>query len=243
MKNLKIKLAIALLTLNSVVLSQDVPETKALRASNAIRQFTHVNTLTNGGIIYQIPSMDEVKINGSCYLDSRWGKSSVRFYNLKTLFEGHFMRFDIYKNEFEFKIGNDVKVIPGEKIEDVIWVDSLTNITREVFNSSNYTIKGKKSFGFFEILEDDSIKLLKKIDLVVKEPDYNLALNVGSKNYKILRKVTYYYLIGREITQIKNKKSFQTLSIYPKINALITKENIDLGLEADLRKLFKSFKS
>jgi hypothetical protein len=82
---------------------------------------------------------------------------------------------------------------------------------------------------------------LKKVYLEILRPNFSPALNVGSKDTKIIKKSEYFYSINNKLNQIKKKASLDAIQKYDssiELESLIKKEKINLNKESDLRKLF-----
>jgi hypothetical protein len=222
-----------------VSLAQTPAINNNVRASNLLNRFTEYR-LTPGEMAIGISTPREVKIIGDVYLDIHWGKSSIEVFNSEKLIEGYFTRFDIKNNEVEFQIDRSVRVLPGNKVKSVVWIDSITQQPRIIENASKYVFNDVPLNGFLEILVDGKTPLLKRYFLEILKPDFSPALNVGSKDYRILKKVEYFYAIGNQLTKIKGKKSLgQLISNSEKdVNLFIKAESLNLKKEEDLRKLF-----
>jgi hypothetical protein len=222
-----------------VSLAQTPAINNNVRASNLLNRFTEYR-LTPGEMAIGISTPREVKIIGDVYLDIHWGKSSIEVFNSEKLIEGYFARFDIKNNEVEFQIDRSIRVLPGNKVKSVVWIDSITQQPRIIENASKYVFNDVPLNGFLEILVDGKTPLLKRYFLEILKPDFSPALNVGSKDYRILKKVEYFYAIGNQLTKIKGKKSLgQLISNSEKdVNLFIKAESLNLKKEEDLRKLF-----
>jgi hypothetical protein len=212
-----------------VSLAQTPAINNNVRASNLLNRFTEYR-LTPGEMAIGISTPREVKIIGDVYLDIHWGKSSIEVFNSEKLIEGYFTRFDIKNNEVEFQIDRSVRVLPGNKVKSVVWIDSITQQPRIIENASKYVFNDVPLNGFLEILVDGKTPLLKRYFLEILKPDFSPALNVGSKDYRILKKVEYFYAIGNQLTKIKGKKSLgQLISNSEKdVNLFIKAESLNL---------------
>jgi hypothetical protein len=236
---MKLLLLIILPLATGVSLAQTPAINNNVRASNLLNRFTEYR-LTPGEMAIGISTPREVKVIGDVYLDIHWGKSSIEVFNSDKLIEGYFTRFDIKNNEVEFQIDRSVRVLPGNKVKSVVWIDSITQQPRVIENASKYVFNEVPINGFLEILVDGKTPLLKRYFLEILKPDFSPALNVGSKDYRILKKAEYFYAIGNQLIKIKGKKSLgQLISNSEKdLNSFIQAESLNLNKEEDLRKLF-----
>ncbi len=108
-------------------------------------------------------------------------------------------------------------------------------------NAREYTAYATPFDGFFEVLQDGEVQLLKKVYIEILRPNFSPALNVGSKDTKIIKKSEYFYAIKNKLNQIKKKTSLDAIQQYdPSIDleSLVKKERINPNKESDLRKLF-----
>jgi hypothetical protein len=213
-----------------------------VRAGNLLNRMS-TNRLSPGDMNLPIVSSIPTGIIGDTYLDSHWAKSSLLLYEREDLVDSYLARFDIKNNEFEFLIDNGVRVLPGNKVKNVLWIDSLTQQSRFLINAKDYVSDGVPLLGFFEVSEEGTYQLLKKAYLEILRPDFSPALNVGSKDYKILKKQEFYYSIGNQVYLIKNKSSFEPLqAAYPPLREILKNGSYNFKREADLVKLFASLK-
>jgi hypothetical protein len=111
-----------------------------VRAANLLNRFTEYR-LTPGEMAIGISTPREVKIIGDVYLDIHWGNSSIELFNSEKLIEGYYTRFDIKNNEVEFQIDRSVRVLPGNKVKSVVWIDSITQQPRIIENASKYVFR------------------------------------------------------------------------------------------------------
>lgn len=216
---------------------------KSVRANNIITSFSQFNQrLPVGQIITGMSTPSVSEIVGDPYWDTHWGKSSLLLYKNDELVEGYFTRYDIFKDEFEFKLtNNDVRVLSGNKVKNIVWIDSVTNKDRYLVNGREYYEDGAPLSGFVEVLVDAEVALIKHIRIEVLKPDFNPALNVGSKDTRVIKKESYYFNRAESLVRIKSKKSLDVLGpVYgQKINQFIKTNNVKLNNEADLIRLFQ----
>ncbi|MBL7843656.1 MAG: hypothetical protein JNK44_07315 [Cyclobacteriaceae bacterium] len=215
---------------------------KSVRANNIITSFSQFNQrLPVGQILTGMSTPSVSEIVGNPYWDTHWGKSSLLLYKNDELVEGYVTRYDIYKDEFEFRLTNDVRVMSGSKVKNVVWIDSVTNKPRYLINGREYKEDGAPLSGFVEVLVEAKVALFKHIKIEVLKPDFNPALNVGSKDTRILKKESFYFNSGESLIRIKSKKSLDALgSKYEqRINQFMKTNNIKLNNESDLVRLFQ----
>jgi hypothetical protein len=211
------------------------------RANNlAFRLNNMGGMLKSGDVITGLPSSYSSEIVGDVYWDKHWGKSSILMENRTDPVEGYLTRYDIQKNEFEFLLESNVRVLSGSKIVDMIWIDSLSGTTRYLVNAGKFKENGVPLTGFMELLSEGDHSLFKVIRIEILKPDFNPALNVGSKDTRIIKKESYYYATGNDLVQIKSKKSVESIlqSKGGAMESYLKREAIKFTREADLVKFF-----
>lgn len=221
--------------------SQITTSVRATNFNNRLQQLG--GQLRPGDMISGFSSNVGPEVIGDVYWDRHWGKSSLLLNNDSVPLEGYITRYDIQKDEFEFNLSSGVKVIRGSLVKDIIWIDSIKGYQRYLVNAREFTNEGVQVAGFLELLKEGRHSLYKKIVLEVLKPDFNPALNVGSRDFKIIKKVSYYYHIDdNKLVPIKSKKSFQPLEAKKgiSIEGSLRVDRIDIKKEADLIKLFSS---
>jgi hypothetical protein len=178
-----------------------------LRASISLQQMADANGLRTVDLVYGIP-LPPGRVIGDTYLNTQWMRSSFMMYNVDKTFENYKVRYDIRRNELEVKTPTQVKVVEGNRLKNFAVTDSLNSHTAFYANGKDFTLDGKKQSGFYEVLEDGKLALLKKTEIEVKKADYNAALNIGSLDEKILKKDSYFVLKGTELQEVRKKKFF-----------------------------------
>jgi len=219
--------------------------TNNVRAANILTRFAS-GQISPGDMTFGISATPPAKVIGDVYFDIHWGKSSIELAEGDRIVEGYYCRYNIQNNHFEILRGKEVRAIPGPKIKDVMWIDSLTNQPRLLVNLTNYVYNEAPLTTFAEILSDGEFKLLKRIALEILRPDFSPALNIGSKDFRIIKTVEYYYAIDKTLDKIKNAKSLQPLETTipdKKMKEFIKRENINMKSEEGLKKVFSYLNS
>lgn len=198
--------------------------------------------ITRGEVLYGVESQPG-RLLGDYYLDPKWNKGSIMIYGSDKILDGYFVKYDIEGNSLEVLVGNIIKLISINRIQSLIWHDSLTSVPRAFVNGKNYSENGVPLTGLIEVLEDGQIPLVKRTFIWIKQPDYVIAFDVGSKDAKIYKREHLYYLDGNQLIPIKNKKTLliafkesgEEMERYIKLNKLNIKD------ERGLRALFKHY--
>lgn len=190
-------------------------------------------------IIYQFASADDrMKIVGDTYYNEHWTKSIIRLYDDKFI-KGYLTRYDIKQNEIEFVFQQGIKVISGNKVKSIEWIDSLSKETSRLFNTKDFTLEGSSFKGFAELIIDGKIPLFKKVILDEIPPTFNSALNVGTKDLTIVKKVKYFFAVYNRVYEVKKKQTLKSLQPFqPEIQNFCKTESISWTNEQDLKRLF-----
>lgn len=212
-----------------------------IRATNTLEKLFDYNGIDEGDILYGIP-LPEGKVIGDTYLDTHWKNANVMLYEKEKLIVGFPMRYDIHLDELEFKGKNGIKVLAGNKVKSFVWADSSTRTPSYFINGKAFRNEHDVPFtGFFQVLTEGSLPLLKKTLIEIKKADYNVALNVGSPDDKILKKNKYFVLKENRLIELPvSKKKFlnifndnDRLEEFIKRNSLSTTNEQDLTLIID----------
>ena len=178
-----------------------------LRASISLERITDGNGLHTSDMLYGIP-LPPGKVVGDTYLSTQWMRGSFMMYNVDRTFENYKVRYDIRADELEIQTPTEVKVLEGRKVRNFAVSDSVNSHTAFYANGKDFTLEGTKQTGFFEVLEDGKMALLKRTEIEVRKADYNPALSIGSMDDKILKKEKYFLLKGTQLQEVRKKKFF-----------------------------------
>ncbi|MBC5993149.1 hypothetical protein [Pontibacter cellulosilyticus] len=135
---------------------------------------------------------------GNTFLTEDWNKGTI-FFTLNRKLEDQQFQFDIEMNQFllkgeeELKELSDARVVNGVNVMAFVMKSKLGG-TRQFLNSLNsgYKVNGVPLMGFLEVIEDGKATLLRKYRIEVIKAGYNVALNAGNKQDKIVKKEAYY---------------------------------------------------
>ncbi len=186
---------------------------KAIRSDNIIRLLNERPNFIGGNMVYGIPP-EPKRVEGNNYLDLKWNSASILLYRDQEVLEGFRVRYNIVSNMFELMEPENklVSVMPGLRIQNIVWVDSTYKVPRYFVNGMDFRDEGSPISGFFEVLIDGELPLMRRTMAVYKESNYNTALMVGQKNDQIIKRNVYYYLRGKDVIEVpKNRKKFFTL--------------------------------
>jgi hypothetical protein len=128
------------------------------------------------GSIPGIP-MSSPAIRGNTFLKQHFSLATYLLSNDKTT-DSYYSKYDPYRNEFYFQSNHVIYLLKGEQVKNFYWIDSLSQQRENYINASQLkNEKGLSFTGFFEILSDGPMPLLRKTEVKVLSPDFNIALN------------------------------------------------------------------
>ncbi|QHT65985.1 hypothetical protein GXP67_04525 [Rhodocytophaga rosea] len=152
-------------------------------------------------IIAEVKAKPEAT-QGTYYIDTEWHTGNIYLKSGDTL-RNYPLKYDIDKNLIEINTPQNVKVLHGDKAVAFEWNTGTSTAT--FINGEYYKVDGTRLVGFFQVLVVGNFQLLSKTMLEVKKADYNVALDVGSRADKILKKERLFIARDKQLYEIKGK--------------------------------------
>lgn len=238
--NTQVQLLICLLIVTTHAISQStsaVPEN--IRAAYSIDRFGDgiINEM-----IYGIP-LPAPKVIGDTYIDEEWKKGAFLMYGNDKSIEGYEIRYDLDKQELEVRTSTGVKVVGGNQVKSFLTLDPDEAEPWIFINAREFKPDhGLRFNGFLQVLQDGNYALVSGYAIKVKRPDYNEAMNVGSRDYKIYKKEEMFFVRQGTLFRLPAKKK-EFLSIFPEqareqISTFMKSENLNSSEKADLMRIF-----
>ncbi|GAB2485738.1 carboxypeptidase-like regulatory domain-containing protein [Algoriphagus taiwanensis] len=180
---------------------------KTIRSANVSRLLVERPNFIGGNMFYGIPP-EPKEVVGNFYLDTKWNLASILLYRDQQVLEGFRVRYNINSNMFEMMEpeNNLVSVMPGLRIQNIVWMDSSYKVPRYFVNGMDFKEDGVPISGFFEVLVEGKLPLMRRTMAVFKESNYNTALMVGNRNDEIIKRNVYYYLMGKDLFEVPKKR-------------------------------------
>lgn len=219
---------------------------KTIRATNVSRLLIERPNMI-GNTIYGIPP-EPKKVEGNFYLDNKWNIASILLYREQTVLEGFRVRYNINSNMFELMEPekNLVTTMPGLRIQNIVWMDSAYKVPRYFVNGMDFRDEGVPISGFFEVIVEGQLPLMRRTVAVFKESNYNVALMVGDRNDQIIKRNVYYYLKGKDLFEVPKKRK-QLFPIFGdkagEMEAFVSANEIDLKKTGSIFQLFTYYNS
>jgi hypothetical protein len=192
MKRVSVNLIIALFFV-SVVAAQQPLIPPVIRATNFAERLNYqIGAGTTSLLGMPMRGADVI---GDTYLFADWRQSNIMLYDDDKLIENYAVRYDMKDDNVEFKFGNEVRVLKGNRVKSFVSIDSVSKTPSYFMNGKDFVNKDNTPFdGFMQVMSDGYMPLLKRYEMYIKQPDFNIALNVGSIDYKIIKRLEYYYM-------------------------------------------------
>jgi hypothetical protein len=172
--------------------------------------FSAAKVSRNGGIMYGFDNQP-VELDGSSYADSTWKEGSFIFYptsNEKSdTVHGFTLRYDVYKAEVDILHKNNQFAATTDMLKGFFYKETVKVAHHYFINMNDYKGEAEDLKGFAEVLSNGRMKLFKYYFTTLKKPDFNPALNVGSKNYKLVHKTQYYFGSGKVLQKLDSGKA------------------------------------
>lgn len=219
---------------------------KTIRATNVSRLLVERPNFI-GNTFYGIPP-EPKKVEGNFYLDNKWNIASILLYREQTVLEGFRVRYNINSNLFELwePESSQVTTVPGLRIQNIVWMDSSYQVPRYFVNGMDFREDNVPISGFFEVLVEGKLPLMRRTMAIFKESNYNTALMVGNRNDQIIKRNVYYYLKGKDLFEVpkKRKELFQIFGDQAAaIEAFVNANGIDLKDRTSIFQMFTFYNS
>ena len=205
-----------------------------IRAANTLDD---LGSFMPGDLLYGIP-MPPKQLLGDAYLNPDWRPANILLFTKETLLEGYPIRYDLLKNELEVKASNGIKVLEGRRVKSFVWKDSLSWTNEFFINASLYKDEDNTPMtGFFKVLADGRSPLMSKPKAYIKEADYNVQFDVGTRDDKIIKKEILYYAkdgVAYELPKSRKKilaifgENSDKIAEYVKVNELDHSNRTDI---------------
>jgi hypothetical protein len=165
------------------------------------------------GYLTQVPPKP-ADVVGSVYLNENWKEATVNLKKATLGIEklaGINMKLDLKTNTLELQTDKDIKVLGGSNVESFAWMNDLQSKEVKYVNCDKFSFDGTKLHGFGRVLaEGNKLSLIQHQYLEFIKADYNLALDVGSKDHKYVKREKLYFLKNGQLIPA-SKKAMQTV--------------------------------
>jgi hypothetical protein len=143
------------------------------------------------------------EIKGSFYINDEWNEGTI-YLNKGMKTQELPLRYDIVNNVMEIKHEDKIKVLQGYEIHKFEVQQGAEKI---IFSNVQNYKGGEPLRGFIKILASGAITVGVHATATISKPNYNVALNIGEKDAKVLKKEKLYLITGGAIQEVPGKKS------------------------------------
>lgn len=243
MKKIVCLISVVLLTLIQAKAQSSNVVPDNVRATNVIDGITS-NVVSPGYLLYGIPEAPG-GIIGDVYLNSDWKKTSLKIFGQDREFNNYKCKVNLYTNQIEIELNELVKVINADRVESFYWTEENDSGKRLYRNANKFKLNNTSHSGFLEVLSDGKIMLLKETRIIIKRPDYNVQLNVGSKSTRIIKEEVIYFTRGTELVNvrsIRNKKFYSLFEgLSSEVEEFVKSKQLRISIEQDLVTIFNYY--
>jgi len=184
----------------------------------------------------------KTETEGSFYYNNDWYTGDIELFSGEII-KNYPLKYDMKMQQIDIKVEGGVKFVNAHTVKVISWVHS-TGAVEVLKNVSNF--KEFNGTGFFSILSEGKVTLLKKTELTLLEANYNAAMDVGAENNKYVKKEKYYILKGNSVQEIKKSKKAISVILsdhISKVDEYVNQYNLNVKEEYDLIKIFDFYNS
>ncbi|MBX2917114.1 MAG: hypothetical protein KF856_17725 [Cyclobacteriaceae bacterium] len=182
-------------------------------------------------------------IKGDVYLNKTFNKVVFQLFDADKIVEG-VAKLDLKQNEFDLITPQGVRVLKGNLVKSFVSIDSLTHFQSNFVNAREWTYDSNTPIeGFYEILAEGNLTLLKRSEIIVKQPDYHPALNVGSKDVRLVKNEKFYYLVNGKVFDIPGKRNFAKIFTgkEKQVQSYMIEKDLSISKQRDLIQVFSYY--
>jgi len=181
---------------------------------------------------------------GSFYFNKNWYNGTIKLFSGEEI-RNYPLKYDMKYNQINIKAKNDIKIISIGAVKEIDWTDDK-GIEQKLINCAVYTKNNSNVLGFFQILSEGKILLLKKTNLKLLNANYNGTVVAGNKDNKYIKEYKYFVYKNNKIIKIRKRrknilKTFNNQA--NKIEKFVKQNNLSYKKEYDLIKIFNFYNS
>ena len=183
--------------------------------------------------ITEIPYQTGIK--GSGYLHEDWVLADVVMAGDRKIFRDLMVKVDVQHNLLEIQYNDEIKLLnASQTLSFTVKPDKDTFLTRNA-------LEPDLPEGFYKLLYNGEAALLIHYLTDIKRANYNVALDVGSKDDEIIIVNQYYVILEGELLQVENtrKKLIKQFDSNRQVSNYIRDMKVNPKNEEDLINLVK----
>ena len=208
-----------------------------------LERMSNPEMLVTGASVQTLPPAAPELI-GDDLLNAHFQKATFLL-NDSSLLEGLPVKYYITRNEFDVKTKAGLRTLKGDRVKSFVWIDSLTKRPQIFINAREFKRSdGTPGTGFFQLITEGKVGLMKQTEVLFKEANYHVALNVGNLDHKLIKKIHFYYLFNNTFAPLPKKKIESIFPDHqPEVQRFIKINTLDLAREDHLQALFEYYNS
>ncbi len=183
------------------------------------------------------------RMQGDPYLIDKWVSAEVKTQSDENSYLMDSVKLNLLNDRLEIIENGKLKMMLGAEIKEIQLF--RPNRKLKAVNAKYYTYEGTPLNSFLEVVEEGKVQLLKRIVMTIKEANYVLALNIGSRSDEIIREDKFYFAEEGELYLVEGKKSvikfFDAKSV--DVRELIKKPEYWFRSEEGLQNLVRYYNS
>lgn len=191
-------------------------------------------------------------VKGQEYLDTLWNSGNIKLVNgiqqvggtsVDTI-SGVLLRYNVFRNEVEVLANaekKDVRAIPGNQLKS--FSTKYDGKPALFFNAQRLKTE-KPLTGFYEVLAEGKLTLVKHFWVKTVKPSYNPAFSSGEKDTRINVEDDYYVISNNKVEKLNpGKKSIAVLMKDREeyIDKYLKDSSVNYKNEGDLVQLFQYY--
>jgi hypothetical protein len=208
--------------------------------TSAHAQFSgHYNALNITGTTNTLKSeipLAQPSVTGSTYLDDDWQPAEIVLKDGNVISELP-VRVEIEQGNVEIQYKGEVKFLNLARVDSLTLVDRTTQSSVMVVKAAAFVVDGVPLQGIAMVHSGKQYNVVKHLYIEFLPSNYNVAMDVGSKDHRKVKKERLYLAKGSDIVLMKgsNKKILKQLHL-ENANTLeiIRQEKLNLTNESDL---------
>lgn len=153
--------------------------------------FVDVNRGLPNSFVQEIPYMPDT-YEGSFYQEEEWRIGNIELFEGTTLAQ-YLIRYDLEMQRLEIQLAKGVRVLDVSRIRSFDWLDPISGAKTTFLNGRELVFAGKPGeTGLYEVLvAGEHMQLLARREIRIKEGNYNLQLDIGSRTPKLIQLESY----------------------------------------------------
>jgi len=188
--------------ISSKLIGQTTAGLPVIRAMNTIETLSTRNISSSPGSFMPGMPMSKPDVVGDPYLNKTWNSIAIAMYNSDNLLEGYVSKLDLLNDELDIYFPSGLRTIKGDRIKSFVWSDSISGKISHFVNGREFSRDDLKFEGFYEVVVEGNISLLKRTMAVIHYSDYNEVLQIGRRDHLIKHYLTNYYFIDGTLNEI-----------------------------------------